>query len=271
MPSDAPLRMGRLSFVNILPVHLHLDPDPDLYREITGVPSHLNRLIRGGGLDVSTVSSVEYAKNRDQYLILPRLSICSHGPVRSVLLFSRKPPEQWAGGVVEAPFESDTSVALVQLLLQERWHLACRLVPEGGAPRPDAVIRIGDRALAEAAGGHWPLVWDLGQEWRNWTGLPFVYALWVVRRQTAREMPQAVARLHQALLSSRDRGREDLAGCSRRAAQVLGGRPTDYLEYFQGLGYHLDAAERQGLSLFFARLHQAGILPEPVNLEFFGE
>ncbi len=255
----APLRLGRIDFINVIPVHRHLAASP-LFQEVRAVPSALNRMVRAGELDLAEVSSVEYARAAGQYLILPDLGLYSRGPVRSVMLLSREPMSFWQGRAVEVPFESDTSVALLLVLLSRLWGLDCRLVDEGGAEPPVAVLRIGNRALRESASGHWPLVWDLGQVWQEWTCLPFVYALWVVRRQCAAGRGDEVAQLHAALLKARDQGLADLEGCAAEAAGVLAGGREYFLEYFRGLGYGLGGKELEGLGRFYQLLAEQGLL-----------
>ncbi|MFH1033214.1 MAG: menaquinone biosynthesis protein [Pseudomonadota bacterium] len=267
-----PLRLGRINFVNVLPVHLHLASRPDLFREEPDVPSALNRRLWAGDLDLAEVSSVAYALQAGAYLILSGLCLCTRGPVSSVLLLSRLPLESWNGGEIEAPFESDTSVMLTRVLLARLWGLDCRMVPEtaaGQGGEPVAVLRIGDRAIGEAASGRWPVVLDLGQVWQDWTGLPFVYALWVVRRTVARDRPAEVAALHQALLESRDRGLADLEGCARAAAAALGGDLGFYRRYFTQLRYRLGPEEQRGLRRFYDELAITGQLPHAPELDLF--
>ena len=216
-----PLRLGRISFVNILPVHLHMQADPRLFEEVSGVPSTLNRMLRTGELDLSVVSSVEYALHSEEYFLLPDLSISAAGKVGSVLLFSNEAPQHWKGRAIEAPFESDTSVALMRVLLKWHWQMDAPLAGEGETPDPAAVLRIGDRALQGAASGHWDHTWDLGQQWLDLSGLPFVFAVWAVRREVARRRPGDVRALHQALLASRDAGVADLCSSAEEAARLM--------------------------------------------------
>ncbi len=266
------LRFGRINFVNVLPVHLHLEPDPELFQEISAVPSALNQGLRSGELDLAEVSSLEYARQPGDYLILADLGLSTRGPVGSVLLLSDRPRSQWAGGVIEVPFESETSVALLRVFLARLWRLDCRVAPEGEAPASELVarLRIGDRALNEARTGAWPVVLDFGALWQVWTGLPLVYALWLARRETAESQPQALARLHQRLLSARDRGVADRAGCAIEAARRLGGDPGYYRDYFTRLRYGLGPEEIRGLERFYAELALSGQVAGGVALRFLG-
>lgn len=264
-----PLRLGRIDFVNILPVHLHLEADEALYGQVRGVPSALNRMLRSGELDLGVVSSVEYALHAENYLLLPGLSISSDGPVGSVMLFSQLPMDQWAGRAVEAPFESNTSVALAKVLMHRLWRLDCPLRGEGEDPGAAAFLRIGDRALTEAASGRWAHVWDMGQQWKQLTGLPFVFAVWAVRRQVADQRRHDVSRLHLMLREARRRGEADLTACAAEAHRILGGSPSAYLRYYNLLRFGLGPLFRQGLSQFYEFLAQLGVIDQAPELEFF--
>lgn len=262
LQKGAPFRLGRLSFVNVLPVYLFLRQDGALFREVCAPPSTLNRMLREALLEVSPVSSVEYARGSASYSILKGLSISSLGRVRSVMLFSQKPMEKWRGGFIECPMESETSVFLLKLLLRNHWGLDAELAKEGRAGEPSAVLRIGDRALREAASGKWPHAWDLGEAWFQWTGLPFVFALWLVREEVARDRAAQLRRLHKALLRAKETGLCRIEACVEEANKKLGGLKLDLLEYFQGLNFDLGEAQIRGLSRFFEELGKAGLIRE---------
>ncbi|MFZ5587806.1 MAG: menaquinone biosynthetic enzyme MqnA/MqnD family protein [Thermodesulfobacteriota bacterium] len=264
MTAAAPLRLGRISFVNVLPVHLHLAADPVLFSEHPDPPSALNHRLAAGELDLAAVSSVEYARRSADYVILAGLGLSSQGPVGSVLLLSHQPRAAWVGGEIEAPFESETSVALLKVFLARLWGLDCRVVAEGQGRDPKACLRIGDRAITAARSGQYAHVIDLGQVWHRWTGLPLVYALWVARKQVAEERPVDLARLHAALLRARDKGVADRKGCAAEAARRLGGDAAYYREYFARLRYGLGAEELAGLRRFYEELAAVGeLVPAP--------
>ncbi|MFH1058538.1 MAG: menaquinone biosynthesis protein [Pseudomonadota bacterium] len=264
-----PLRLGCISFVNVLPVHLHLRPKPELFSLHPDVPSALNRRLAAGGLDLAEVSSVEYVRRADDYVILADLGLSTRGPVGSVLLLSHQPRAAWAGGEIEAPFESETSVALLRVFLARLWGLDCRVVPEGRAGQarePMAWLRIGDRAIAAARSGDYAHVLDLGQVWHDWTSLPLVYALWVARREVAEQRPADLARLHAARLAARDRGVADRDGCAAEAVRRLGGDAGYYRVYFARLRYGLGPEELAGLRRFYEELAAVGELARAPEL-----
>src|ERR1041384_2342337 len=122
------MRLGRIGYINCYPVYAGLDRGAvhvpaDL---VTGTPAELNDLLTAGELDVSVISAVEYARHAKDLVLLPDLAISCDGPVRSVLLFSRRPVAELNGCTVLLSASSRTSVALLELLCRERWHIAPR-------------------------------------------------------------------------------------------------------------------------------------------------
>src|SRR4029077_944002 len=142
-------------------------------------------------LDLSVVSAVEYARNARDYVLLPNLAISCDGPVRSVALFSRRPVGQLNERTVLLTASSRTSVGLLELLCRDVWKVRPRFA-QARAEAADldalaalphqAVLVIGDPPLLLGARKVYPHVYDLGTEWRRWTGLPFVFAVWAARR-----------------------------------------------------------------------------------------
>src|SRR5687768_8243571 len=219
-PRRPDVRIGRIPYVNCYPVYGAIDRgvvrlDGSL---VTGVPSALNRRMAEGTLDISVVSAVEYARDARRYLLLPELAISCNGPVRSVLLFSHLPAGELGGRRVIVSRSSMTSVALLELLFEHVWHARPEFVP-GDAEMSDiaafegesheARLVIGDAALllgspglpSDARPRAYGHVYDLGAEWKRWTGLPFVFAVWVARRHGVHAESLGA---HAALLTSRD-------------------------------------------------------------------
>ena len=149
------------------------------------LPSRLADDLAAGRLDVALIPSIEYFQDPD-YTIVSDACIACRGPVLSVKLFSRVPVRKIRTLALDEG--SRTSVALVRILLNERFGLdaaaasRCRLAPRLADTQADAVLLIGDRAI-HSPPGSFAEVWDLGDEWCRWTGLPFVFAMWVARRR----------------------------------------------------------------------------------------
>jgi chorismate dehydratase len=257
------MRIGRIGYINCAPVYGAIDrgvvalpPGGEL---VTGTPAELNDLLVAGELDVSVISAIEYARHAKDLVLLPELAISCDGPVRSVALFSRRPVGQLDGRTVLLSASSRTSVALLELLCRDVWKIHPKFA-EARAEAQDldalaalpheAVLVIGDAALALAARGRYPHRYDLGEEWKRWTGLPFVFAVWAARRvaKAGSEKPA-----HEALLASRAWGLAHLNDLATEAARTTSLPHATCLEYLSGLDYAFGEKHRIGLTDFFRR------------------
>jgi chorismate dehydratase len=273
------LRVGRIPYINCYPVYGAIDRGlvPLAGTVVDGVPTSLNKQMAAGALDVSVISAVEYARDASKrYLLLPDLAISCDGPVRSVLLFSKGPADQLDGRRVLVSRSSMTSVALLELLFEHVWGARPEFVPSNaemsdivqfGSEEHDARLVIGDAALllwSRLRAGEASTVagyrhsYDLGAEWKQWTGLPFVFAVWVAQRATPVDASLA---LHASLIASRNWGLAHLDILADQAASNTGVRTTTCLEYLSGLDYGLSYHHLAGLTEFFRRLVLAGRVP----------
>jgi chorismate dehydratase len=264
------LRLGRIPWINCYPVYSAIDrglvaAEAEL---ITGTAADLNDLLAAGELDVSVVSAVEYARNAAAYHLLPDLAITSDGPVHSVVLFSRRPVHELDGATVLRTSSSRTSVLLLELLCRHRFRVRPKfatvraessdLEALRGFPH-EAVLVIGDAALMLASEGRYPYVVDLGTAWKDWTGLPFVFAVWAARREADHESVQAV---HKALLASREWGLAHLDELADLASANTGIARAVCRAYLGDLDYALSYRHLAGLTDFFRRLAQDGAVPD---------
>jgi chorismate dehydratase len=278
------MRVGRIPYINCFPVYGAIDAgvinlDAEL---VTGVPSALNAQMARGQLDVSVVSAIEYARASERYVLLPDLAISCDGPVRSVLLLSKIPAPELGGRRVMVSRSSMTSVALLELLFGNVWHAKPEFAP-GDAEltdvarfaeeRHDARLVIGDAALVLGSSSSYPVprapypfVYDLGLEWKRWTGLPFVFAVWVAQRTTSVDRALAV---HATLIASRAWGLQHIDQLAERAAQSSGMNTGACREYLSGLDYGLSYPHLAGLTNFFNRLVEVGRVPDG-TLAFLG-
>ena len=272
------LQIGRIAYINCYPVYGAIDRgevqlDAKL---VDGVPTALNKMMADGKLDISVVSAVEYARDANRYLVLPNLAISCDGPVRSVMLFSRLPVSQLSGKRVLVSRSSMTSVALLELLFASVWKVRPEFVlgnaeltdiARFGEESHDARLVIGDAALRVFAeletggplGKVYPVSVDLGQAWKDWTGLPFVFAVWVAQRTSKLD---AVVDAHRALVASRDWGLSHLDELAAQASKVAGVSIELCKVYLSGLDYRLSASHLAGLSEFFRKLVAAGRVPD---------
>jgi chorismate dehydratase len=264
------MRLGRIPWINCYPVYGAIDRGlVSMPAElVTGTASELNDLLATGALNVSVVSAVEYARNAAAYHLLPDLAITCDGPVHSVALFSKRPIESLSGCTVLLSASSRTSVLLLELLCRHRWGIdpefataraeAPDLSALAGLPH-EAVLAIGDAALHLSTGASYPVRVDLGAEWKTWTGLPFVFAVWAARRDT----PAAAVRVvHQRLLESRTWGLAHLDLLAAAAAANTGVAESVCRAYLGDLDYALSYRHLAGLTDFFRRLAQEEMVPD---------
>nr|WP_212835117.1 menaquinone biosynthesis protein [Catellatospora sp. TT07R-123] len=267
-------RVGHIQFLNCLPLYWGLMRsgallDVDLHKDS---PDQLNRALVAGDLDIGPISLVEYLRHADELLLLPDLAVGSDGPVLSVNVVSQVPLTELDQTKVALGSTSRTGVLLAQMLLQERYGVRpeyFRCPPDLSAMLLDAQagVLIGDvalRALFEAP-RRGLAVTDLGQAWREWTGLPMVFAVWAVRRDFAAAHPGLVKDVHEAFLRSRDLS---LAGLDEVATAAARWEPFDaatLASYFRVLDFSLGSRQINGLREFARRataLGEAPALPE---------
>jgi chorismate dehydratase len=188
------LLIGEIPYANLFPIFYMLKRGSDLsdYEFIEGPPAELNKKIREGLIDISPSSSIEYLRHRDLYEFIENHSISSRGPVGSILLFSKRPIESLGGLTVLTSSQSETSVALIQIVLKKFYELDCHF-ESSSKPLREALgsdapyLLIGDEALRESR--KWPglYIYDLGDVWYKHTGLPFTFALWIARKACSEE------------------------------------------------------------------------------------
>ncbi|HET6424646.1 MAG TPA: menaquinone biosynthesis protein [Planctomycetaceae bacterium] len=260
------LRVGGVSYLNSKPLLEDLPgllPDAEVRLDY---PSRLADDLTAGRLDVALIPSVEYFRGKN-YEIVSDACVAARGPVLSVKLYTRKP---WGEiGTLALDQGSRTSATLARILLAERYGVFPELqpLPLGNTSRDtdaDAILLIGDRAMFppdEKFVG----TWDLGEEWFEWTGLPFVFAMWVARPNVVNHH----LTVESALESARDRGVERLESIARREAPLLG-LPLPVTEKYltENLHYRMESAERSGLRWFYELAVRNGLAPQGVDLVF---
>jgi len=242
----ARLKIGAVTYLNTRPLVYRLEQFVPLADLRFDLPSRLADDLAAGRLDVALIPSIEYFQYPD-YMIVSDACIACRGPVLSVKLFSRvKAAEIRTLALDEG---SRTSVALVRILLKEHFGLepATMSLPVGAAladSPADAVLLIGDRAIHSPA-GRFAEVWDLGDQWCHWSGLPFVFAMWVARPGVP------IHDLVSGLAATRDCGVGNLEQIAKTEAAPLGLTLPQCLSYLRdNLYFYLGPRERDGLELF---------------------
>jgi len=242
------LRIGSVPYLNARPL---ID---GLGEVVLDVPSRLTESFRRGDLDVALLPSYESARQPERPIV-PGICVGSPGPVDSVLFFSRGPIE--ASSSVALDESSLTSTALARILFGERWgkNPEFRACPPDVDPRAadaDAILLIGDPAMKAPRDGL--VVTDLASAWRDWTGLPFCFALWIAR-------DEASARLAAPILTAaKERG---LLRRRELAAEASGrmGLPAEFLLRYltSRITYDLGPNEVEALERFCRYVRAMGL------------
>lgn len=268
------VRIGRISYINVSPVYYGLDRQlkPDWMTMVTRPPAVLNTMLARGDIVMSPVSSAAYATHHRDWILMPDVSISSDGKVMSVILASHYALDDLDGRTIIFTEESATAANLVRFILARRGirpRIATRAITSPGdlAPRTDAVLVIGDAALIEPWDRSFEYVFDLGEIWKEMTGLPFVYAVWAIRRDFARARPQVLAGLKRLFQESKHLGEIHNDEIVRAASRQTGLSEDRCREYFEHLSCEFTALHREGLTAFFDGLAETGLIPEKVTIE----
>lgn len=283
--SRATIRIGHFEFLNGYPLYYGLEKGAGwgCFELVNGVPTRLNRLLLEGELDISPVSSIEYAAHARELLLFPRISITADGVVDSIQLLSGCPIDGIEA--VALTSQSATSVVLLKILLGQKYGLNPNYYPlEGGGQgiaaalgRREAVLLIGDEALRAhylgegLAAGSDTHSYDLGAEWKSFTGLPMVFALWAVRRPFFEERQDETFEVEERLLYSVDYCRGHWDEVVEAAARVYPFSADLLRSYFQKLRYDLTGEYRRGLEEFYRRAAEIGAAPGAPELTFIRE
>jgi chorismate dehydratase len=244
-----PLYWGLMQGDGLDPLTLHQD-----------TPDRLNDALIAGQLDVAPISVVPYLQHADELELLD-VAVGSDGPVLSVVVVTRRPLAELDGAVVALGATSRTGVALAQMLLEDRYGVAASyrtMEPDLDAMLAvaDAAVLIGDvalRATADAPRRTDVTVVDLAAEWRDWTGLPMVFAVWAARREYAARHPDEVRRVREAFAASRAAVAADIDRVATEVAAGSNFTADELREYFTVLDFSLGERQRAGLAEFARR------------------
>ncbi len=263
----SPVRIGAVTYLNAHPLVFSLAQLAPEIELVIDLPSRLADALADGRLDVAMIPSIEYARG-DDYTIISDACIACDGPVRSVKLYSRVPVDRLRTLALDEG--SRTSAALARILLKERFDICpeTRPLPIGASADDvpaDAVLLIGDRGMLPAP-GRFEFEWDLGEQWLQWTGLPFVFAMWIARPGVDLS---GVGRL---LSAARDDGIQRFDEIARRAAPTIGIPESECLAYLRdNLEFHLGPRQRQAVERYFALAGRHALAPAGVKLRFHDE
>jgi chorismate dehydratase len=239
------LVIGQISYLNSQPFYPLLLGE---HRLIPTPPSELGRMASKGEIDAGILATADYLVNCDRYEPVAGLGVANREEVRSILLASTRPIAELDSAVVGITEETSTSVRLLKLLLEVRYGVRPGAYVRGSRQDADAFLVIGNEALSQnkSPSPGFPHRYDLASEWWAWRGLPFVFALWAIRRSLPSNVKESFREL---LLRSFDVG---LARIDDIAAEFEGemGNAAELASYLRNFHYRLGADEMRGLEEF---------------------
>ncbi len=226
-------------------------------------PAGCAEAVRARKADLGIIPSIEYQR-LDRAQVIAGISIASKDEVKSVLLLSKVPVEKVSSVAVDN--SSRSSAALVRILMRKFYSRFITVTPS--APRPDemlgradAALVIGDPALTYQGGAAY--VYDLAAEWKKFTGLPFVFALWVGHEDSR------LSKFRKDFESSRDFGLSRVDEIAAEYGPKLKLAPEAVKVYLtRNIDYSLDEDNCKGLRLFYRLAREAGIIPVEKDLYF---
>lgn len=265
IPVHPQVRIGMVNFINTAPVYdvwLRTVKRPD-WSVVEAPPAALNRMLYAEQLDMGLVSSQEYGKHPENYILLDDISISSSGAVGSVFLFSRCEPDDLGGKLVRLTSQSQTSVSLVKIILENFFGVLPRyetgqVLAAQHEQNIAGVLAIGDEALILAQNKVYPHKIDLGRIWHEKTALPFVFAVWAIRAEFSRMYPESVREIQRELLRCRDEGRNNLKDISKRVSPRVSMSPDSCYEYLRCIQHDLGPDKKRGLVKFIEYLIERG-------------
>ncbi|TAL27535.1 MAG: futalosine synthase [Nitrospirae bacterium] len=267
------LKIGKIPYANLFPIFYMLEKECDCsgYEFIEGVPSNVNRMLRDGKVDISSSSSIEYLRNRDKYAFIEGHSISSIGPVGSIILFSRKPIEALDVHTILTSSQSATSVALLDILLTKylkiKGNLKSAKLTHCSVPSDvEAYLLIGDDALKAVKYYRTRTVkepffiYDLGELWHKYTGLPFTFALWIYKKDCGKEKMDLIEKFKDDLNKAKKLALNNLKEIASKAPlrDVL--TEEELIAYWKNVSYAFGEKHKKGFELFRKLAEELGLI-----------
>ena len=273
------INVGHINFLNVLPLtYFYENGGAKKFSVTNGVPAFVNEKMKSGFLDVALMSSIEFARQSQNLILLPKICICADGDVTSIILVSRKPIEKLDSERVAITAKSATAHCLLKIILAESYNLKPNYVTENlnvENPVPDestAALFIGDEALYLHLHRRADfLYYDLGNEWKKLTGCQMVYAVWAARKDFAKNYPENLKATCAAIYDGFKFGLEN-----KNAAinSVLKSKPFSFAELDKYLGgiikWDLTAEGIDALKTFYKLAHKNNLLDKIPQIEFLG-
>jgi chorismate dehydratase len=247
------MKVGRIPYLSCEPFYFEMERRGIELYDLA--PSALAAAAATGEVDAGPVPLADCFHLTEHFRFLSGFCVATVRKTGSVLLHTQQPIEALAGARVGIHDEAATAFQLLQVLLALKYQLqSVTYGPLGDADK--AFLLVGDEGLRQRGGSRaYPYIYDLGEEWYQWTGLPFVFARWIVRKDMD---PKAAVMLEDALYVGMQDWADGLFRSARRRDDLLM-HPRDILEYTQGIRYFIGVPEQRAIDRFREYLSQLGI------------
>ncbi len=267
-------KLGIVNFINTAPLLIPFVRMGALeqWETVEDNPSKLNRMLKAGEIDVGLISSFSYGLNHKDYFILKDYCISATGTVGSVLLFSRRPIYDLSRARIVLTNQSETSINLLFIILEyfngfEPFYTSGTFDDFDRDRDADAYLAIGDEALKLKRNLRDIFSYDLASMWYETTSLPFVFALWAVRKDSGLEGSLALSLLKKRLADSYTQGVKNLGEIAGMVCNRIPMTQGECLSYLKGIEFDLSHLKMKGLGHFFRLLKQMGKIPEMPQLK----
>ncbi|MBU0600184.1 menaquinone biosynthesis protein [bacterium] len=263
-------RLGYLNYINCLPPYYGIleEKVPIEARITPGLPHQLNSWLASKKLDLSPISSIEYARHQDEYLLLPELCLSSQGVVKSVILVSKLPLDKLKGKSIALSKTSATSQVLVKVLLSAYQPFYKVMPPklQSMLLHSTAALLIGDEAL-QVKEEEGLFLYDLAELWQRYIGYAVIFAVWAVKKDYAHKFPEKTKEIVQAFKKSLDYGLKHLDEIVIKLFDSF--QHVDLYGYFKNLKYEFGPQEQEALLIYYQQASKLGLCPSCQRLEFF--
>lgn len=261
-------QVGHINFLNCLPLSYSLEKQhtDDMFDVTRGVPSELNEKLRQGKLDISPVSAIVYARNSENLMLFPNLSISVEGSVRSLIIESKRPIEQLDGAHIGLTMKSENTHCVVKIILEKGYGIKPRYTIDTIRPNEvgdyDATLLIGDDALYtyhHRQEGYY--YYDVGSEWRKMTGLPLVCAVWTVREEFVRDNPSVAAKIATRLAKGFEFGLRHKEEAIEAIGKDSGFTDVELSDYLELLNWGFSPRHQQALEYMYQMAYELNLVP----------
>ncbi|HOG68093.1 MAG TPA: menaquinone biosynthesis protein [Fibrobacteraceae bacterium] len=270
------LNIGRIPFLVCAPFFYNFFTKNENFPNflfIDGTPRAHNEALNKNIIDLAPASSITFAKNPELFLLSPKLCTSCRFEVQSVKLFSQRPLLELNQKNIHLTNQSDTSIALLDILLSLRFHITPTYIRNRAYDPKEDVARllIGDQALLETYENHFSYSYDLASLWEEWQHLPFVFGAWIIHKNA---LVKEKKDLLDLFLTATEENVNSFRKSPKTAIETwLKNYPVQLpartiFSYYDSLDYSFTSERKESLELFFSLCHQRGIIPTATKLKF---